>query len=446
MSPLRPLLLSLALGAAALGAPPLRAQDSALAHPLTLGDAVRLAARLNAQAEQARDRADAAKARVTQRRSEILPQLDATAIEGGRTYNSATFGLPLPGFDPNGQIIGPVNTFDARAHAALSLVNLASYERISAASDAYGASSADAANVGDAAGQLAGIAYLRLQRAIALVNARIADSLLADSLLAIARDQLASGVGVAIDVTRAQVQLSSVRAQLISQRADRDHSRLEFLRVVNLPLGTTFTLADSLEGLAPDQALPSESAAVATALRMRPDLRAAELQLQAARTTVKSVQMERVPSLGVAADYGWSALNGGSYLPTYTWGIQFSLPIFDGLRREARIEEDQAAVQEAMSRRQAIYQQASIEVRQALVDAIAAREQLVVARERLALSTLEVAQARERFMAGVAGNLDVIQASSNLNTSRSQLIEALANFQAARLAFARAEGVILSIP
>jgi len=434
------LLLALAAPAAA------RAQDSAIARPITLGDAARIAAHRNSNAEEARDRADAAAARVTQRRSELLPQFSATAQEGGSTLNTATFPFALPGFDPNGEVVGPVNTLDMRAHLELSVVNIASYKRVDAAKDAAGASSADAANIGDLAGEFAARAYVRVQRAEALVQARLADSVLADSLLTIAKDQLQSGVGVAIDVTRAKVQLSTVRAQLIFQRADRDRSRLELLRILNLPLDTHLALADSLDRLPAPTELPSESAAVAVAYRSRSDLRAAVLALQSTENGVAAAKAERLPSLGAAANYGAIGKNGASYLPTYTWGIQLSLPIFDGLRREGRIEEQKAQMREATSHQRAIVRQAAIEVRGALDDLAAAREQMLAARERLDLSQLEVAQARERFVAGVAGNLDVITASSNLNTARSQQVEALASYQAARIALARAEGTVTLLP
>jgi len=422
------------------------AQDSALAHPLTLGDAVRYAARSNATALEARDRADAANARITQRRSDLLPQLDASALESGHTYNSATFGFPIPGLNPNGIVIGPVKTLDLRAHAEVPLVDIAAYKRVSSAKSAAGSSAADATFIADEAGQLAARQYVKVQRADALVMARLADSVLADSLLGIARDQLASGVGVAIDVTRAQVQLSSVRAQLIVQRAELDRSRLEFLRVLNLPLEARVALADTLDRLSPVGALPSESAAVAEALRARADIKAAELQLESAKTAVSSIKWEHAPRLAAAGDYGTIGVNGLSYLPTYAWGIQLSVPIFDGLRREGRTEEQQAAVHEAQSRLNALTQEASLEVRAAIVDLAAAREQLAVARDRLELRELEVSQARERFVAGVAGNLDVIQASSNLNTSRSLLVEALASYQDARVALARAEGTVTTLP
>jgi len=54
---------------------------------------------------------------------------------------------------------------------------------------------------------------------ISALSARIADSVLAADLLTIAREQLTAGVGVALDVTRAQSQLAGSRAQLIAAGA-----------------------------------------------------------------------------------------------------------------------------------------------------------------------------------------------------------------------------------
>jgi hypothetical protein len=64
---------------------------------------------------------------------------------------------------------------------------------------------------------------------------------------------------------------------------------------------------------------------------------------------------------------------------------------------------------------------------------------------RLRLGEQEVAQAQERFRAGVAGNADVITASLNLNAARTQYIDALTALQAARVALARAEGLVTTL-
>ena len=96
---------------------------------LTLGDAARLGARQSVMSVEAYYRAEAARGRARESRSALLPQVSATFADGQRTFNTASFGLPLPGFDPNGQIIGPVRTIDARGRVVANLLDPAAFGR-----------------------------------------------------------------------------------------------------------------------------------------------------------------------------------------------------------------------------------------------------------------------------------------------------------------------------
>jgi outer membrane protein TolC len=425
---------------------PARAQDTALAHPITLGDAARIAARQSASALAARYRAEQASARVTQSRSAFLPTLSLNAIESGRTFNSATFGIPLPGFSPSGAVLGPVRTLDMRGQLSQTIVNFGAVGQFRSARALATASDAQAASAAEQAAAAAASVYLQAQRADAQLAARMADSVLADSLLAIARDQLAAGVGVALDLTRAQAQVATVRAQLIAARNLRDRTRLELLRSLGLPLDANVELADSLGELPISDTLPNEAAALERALRRRPDLRAADEQLSAARQAVSAIRAERLPSLAAFGDNGFMGPNGGNMLNTYTWGVQVTLPIFDGLRREGRVEEQQAASREIEVRLRDLRQQTGIEVRGALLDLASARQQVDATREQLRLAEQELTQARDRFRAGVAGNADVITASLALNGARNVVIDALTAYHSARVALAHAEGAVTALP
>lgn len=421
-------------------------RDTVLSRPLSLGDAARLAAHQSATAEEARFQAAQSVAQVTQARSDLLPNVSAYAQEHGVTINTATFGFALPGLDPGGQLLGPVNTIDVRGKVSQTVFDWAALSRVRSAKSTAVASNATASDVAEQAAVTASLAYLRAQRADAQLAAREADSVLADSLLGIANDQLAAGVGVALDVTRAQAQVASVRAQLIAARNERDRAQLDLLRSLGLPLDARVELADTLSRLALSDTAPNEQAAIALALKNRPDLRAADQQLLAARQTSGAIRAERLPSLSAFGDEGWLGTNSGNKLNTYQWGVQVSVPIFDGLRREGRIEESEARVGEIDVRRRDLRQQAAIEVRGALLDLGSAREAVDAAREQLRLTEQEVAQARDRFRAGVSGNADVITASLTLNTSRTQLVDALASYQSARVALARAVGSVTALP
>ena len=118
---------------------------------------------------------------------------------------------------------------------------------------------------------------------------------------------------------------------------------------------------------------------------------------------------------------------------------------FDGFRREGRIQEQQAVTRELDVRRRDLEQQASVDVRGALLDLAAAREAVGASRDRLRFAEQEVSQAAERFRAGVAGNADVVNAAFTLNAARSQYVDVLTSLQMARVSLARSEGAVTQL-
>jgi len=85
-------------------------------------------------------------------------------------------------------------------------------------------------------------------------------------------------------------------------------------------------------------------------------------------------------------------------------------------------------------------QQIAAEVRGALLE-IGSGEQLArVAREQLALAEEELAQAKERFTNGVAGNIELINAQASRLRARDALIDAHFATASAGATLARATG------
>ena len=443
-----------------LGASPLVAQEPSpsLGQPgqpvrLSLGDAARRAAHQSNTVQGAEQRAAEAQARVTQARAALLPELSGNALQSGRTFNSVTFGITLPTapgqpplFNPDGQVLGPVNTVDLRGRVQTNIIDPTSFERLRTAKTQASAAQADISSAGEAAASLAANAYVRVLRTNAQLQARLADSALAHDLVTIAQSQLEAGVGVALDVTRAQSQLAGVRNQLIAARNERDKAQLDLQRSLNLALDTPLQLTDTLSTDVPEDLALDPATATARALRDRPDLRAMDEQLRAAKQSVTAIRAERLPSLSAFGDDGVVGKTGSTrLLPTYTWGLQLSVPVFDGFRREGRIQEQQAATRELDVRRKDLEQQAATDVRSALIDLSSAREAIGASRERLRLAEQEVDQARQRFRAGVSGNADVVNAALSLNAARSQYIDVLTSLQFARVSLAHSEGAITQL-
>jgi outer membrane protein len=436
----------------AFASPRLDAQQPTVL-PLSLGDAARLAAQQSALSKGARLRADEAQARVRQRRADLLPDFSGYVQQAGRTFNTSTLGIDLPAapgqpalFDPRGEVLGPVNTIDVRGRVQQNLLDFGALGRVRSAQATARSSNADADASAEQAATVATNAYVRAMRADADLRARQADTVLATDLLGIARAQLQAGTGVALDVTRARAQLAATRSSLITSRNGRDHAHLDLLRALSLPLGTDIVLTDSLSLVAAaTEPVPDEATLLAQALRSRPDILAEEARVRAAQQSLSAIKAERLPTLGLVADDGVIGKDGQRLLNTYTWGVQLSIPIFDGFRREARVQEQQSVIKEAQIRQRDVEQQAEVDVRGAVLDLAAAREQLNAASERLRLAEQEVSQARDRFNAGVAGNADVVNASLALTASRTLVNDAETAYQLARVSLAKATGSVTTL-
>jgi len=203
-----------------------------------------------------------------------------------------------------------------------------------------------------------------------------------------------------------------------------------------------FALNWSQRGIKPSKLLLSVAALTLACIVLPLVLGRIELARgDAARTAQSAISAERLPHLDVAADYGLSGLTPSTSIGTRSIGVQVSIPILDGFRREGRAAEQGVVARESEVRAHDLRQQIAADVEGALLDLASAEAQQVIAAERLRLAADELAQARERFAAGVAGNIEVIDAQASLLRARDTDIDARFAAATARVALARAAGL-----
>jgi outer membrane protein TolC len=410
-----------------------------------------MAADQNAQVIAAKYRVQAAQARVGGQRASLLPQVSADLSKTSHTLNTATFGIDFPTppgeppfFDPNGQIIGPVNLTDVRGRLSQTLFNWSTIQRVRGANADVDAANAQLQAAAERVGTAAANAYVQALRAQQLYHNRQADVSLAQDLVAIAQQQLAGGTGVRLDVTRAQAQLATVNAQMVGARSGVERAKLALVRALGLPAGTPIALTDSLPPVTRD--IPDPEEAVRVALAKRADVRALDAQIRAAELQVSATRAERLPSLNFVGDDGWIGKTWDTLLHTYDWGLQVSVPVFQGFRTRAREQEQRAQIGELETRRRDLQDQFGFDVRAAVLDVSAAIDQVDAATARLRLAEQELADARDRFQSGVAGSADVVTASLRLNDARTAYSDALVAYQTARVALAAAQGNVTELP
>jgi outer membrane protein TolC len=376
--------------------------------------------------------------------SALWPQLSAYIEYGEETFNIATFGFPGTLFPNIGPVIGPIRIIDLRGQLRQSIFDWSLIQRLRGARAEVGASELREEAVRDSVAGAAAAAYVQWLRAVGDLRARRVDLSLAEELLDIAEAQLAAGVGVRLDRTRAEAQVARARAQLVGSEAAAEQARLALLRAMALPPWTTLLALDTLG--APLAPVPAEQEAVAVAFEQRADLRAADAEIRAQRLQVAAIRAERLPYLTFEGDEGWIGTSLEELPRTYSWDFRVSIPIFNGWARRARIQEQEANVKVLGARREELRRMVAYEVESALLELRAAAAQVDAAAASLRLAEAEVAEAGARFSAGVAGSADVVNAALRLSDARTAMVAALAGYEAARVALARAQGVARDLP
>ncbi|WP_162303638.1 TolC family protein [Hymenobacter sediminis] len=422
---------------------------------LNLAEAIAIGLENNLTTLLAAERAEEARALQQQVRSFLLPNITGTAYQQNRTLNLAAQGLgggggeemsgggmgggaaPIPSF------VGPFNTFDARLNFSQTILNLAALREYK--------SSKSAVQVADLTAQLAreqvatfvALAYLTAQRSNLEVQAARADYQLATSLQELALKQRRAGVANGIDLVRAESRAAQERLRVVQAEANAEQTRLDLERAIGLPQGSATHLTDTLTIRA--DALPSVEAAVQQALASRLDTRIAEETIEQRALDRKARAAARYPIVNAVGDYGQSANTPfRNDRATRTYGVQLSVPVFDGGYTRGRINA-------ALSRqRQAEWElgnsrgQVEQDVRTALVGWRLGAEQVRASEEQFRLATRELELATQRFRAGVADNTEVLEAQAGLANARALRVQALAQYGAARLNFAAATGTAQS--
>ena len=225
--------------------------------------------------------------------------------------------------------------------------------------------------------------------------------------------------------TLLQVQASLMRAKyeqtIAENTVENEKERLNQLmgRSVDSPL--TLEAAD-----AADSELPSPANAIAAALRQRPDLREAQLQVEQADLDRKARKAEYIPDVSLAATYidlagSGLPIGGGGYAAV---GVQLKWEPFDWGRKRHEVTEKVAVVSQARLAALDLQSKARVEVLSALREAKATVQYIA--------STLVGMQAAEESLrvtqtqyAQHAVLLDeVLKAQGSLIRAREQVAQA----------------------
>jgi outer membrane protein TolC len=153
----------------------------------------------------------------------------------------------------------------------------------------------------------------------------------------------------------------------------------------------------------------------------------------------------RYPSLSFEGYWSEQGLTPATAIPAYTYGLTLNVPLFTGGRIGAEQGKADLELRRIAQEQQEQRNQIALQVRTAIAQLAAAGHEVEVANQAVGLANEEVVQARDRFQAGVANNIEVISAQDALARANDNQIVALYRYNQSRADLARATGQMEAI-
>lgn len=194
----------------------------------------------------------------------------------------------------------------------------------------------------------------------------------------------------------------------------------------------------------------AETGLVSEAMGSRADLRSLELTEDLRRTELRLEQVEYLPKVSLFGTYSINAQQNGS--PEFFGqprayarfiGLQVTLPVFQGFRRDARSDQKRAALRQAQAQTSLGRHQASAEIRSLVEQSREARERAIA--QRLAVSQAERGYeiASAEFREGLTGQLELTDAEVALRQSEFNYAQAVYDYLVSR---ARLDNAVGRVP
>lgn len=423
-------ILAVSIAISPVGAP--RAALAAEPRPLTLNQALAIAAEKNRDIARAHAYAAYVQGKYVEERSAALPQLALNGtVQASRDESRQTFG--------SGQ------RQQSRSMDLTLSQPLYTWGKVSAAIRAaeVGLKTADE--------------QLRLARqgAIRQVTAAFYDQLLADELHRLARENLAqkqrhadeahrkfaAGVATDYDVLAADVAVANARPEVIrsQNQLKTTRERLRFLLVQNDDL----TAEGSLEGSPPSPPTLDEARAIAR--ERRPDLRDLRHRVGIYSELVTIAEAEDKPRLDLKGSSGWHALEVSGMKedgPAWNVGVHLSFPFFDGLKTAGRAAQARSDLTTRRIEEAQLLDSVDLDIRIAYDGLKEAAEVVTAQTGTVSQAERLVRMAEKGYEFGVKTKLEVDDAQLNLLQAKSSLARARRDHLVARTDLDLAMGVL----
>ncbi|MBI4685832.1 MAG: TolC family protein [Nitrospirae bacterium] len=239
------------------------------------------------------------------------------------------------------------------------------------------------------------------------------------------------------DVTKAEVDLSNSRLNLIKAVNSFRVAVVTLNNAIGVPDAPEYTIEDNLSfkkyGVIFEEAIDK-------AYKSRPDLTSLIFKREAAEKSIKLANTGYYPVVSGNAAYNRS----GEKFPLgegWNAGVTLSFPIFSGFLTKYQIEEAKANLDVLKANEDLLKQKIFLEVQQAYLNIKEAEERIPIAELVIKQADENLELANGRYAAGIGSPIEVTDAQVLLTNAKSSYIQTLYDYKVAQANLEKAMGV-----
>lgn len=244
------------------------------------------------------------------------------------------------------------------------------------------------------------------------------------------------------DVVQLEAQLSSAQYAVVNTETQLANYKRQLKALLELDLNTPFDVAGNIPSDEQVLALvPSAQEAYAKALEVRPEIKSAELGIEAADMQLNIAKRGFLPTIGASASLGSNHTSGsnngwGEQMKSnlsLSAGVTVSVPIFDNRRNMSNVKT--AKLQQLSSKLdlQDKKNALSSTIEQYWLNANNGQQNYIAAKSRVKSQEASYELLNEQFQNGLKNTVDVLQGRDNVISAEQDMLQskytALLNIQ-----------------
>ena len=246
------------------------------------------------------------------------------------------------------------------------------------------------------------------------------------------------------DLLKAQVQVGQSELALITADKSVGTARAALCYTLGIDMATPIEVVDPAPEESEQETLEYD---LAEAVARRPDVRAAEESVIAARRSLLASKAARWPDVDFSLSYSRSEDSFGEIFEdvadnhTRSMNLTLSLPIFNGFGTKASIASSKSTLRTYELSLRDTRMWAEYEIETERLSVLEQRERVGVAEKAVAQAEEDLKVSEERFRLRAASMLELIDARVAYSQARADLVEARYDYEIAKAALRLALGL-----